>query len=265
MAGALLLHTFKHHGGEERLLNLVIGHIARQLAVGRYIHKRPPMKNVQAFASHEKRAIALFGKRAAKAATLLASIFMLASCKLIMVPGTNGTVVSASGTRDCPATSCVFDASEGLEETFTAIPNAGYVFSNWTGWGACEETPSATCDVVLRPLPEQLQAFERDIELTAHFVEATEPDPEILELYSATCSVCHDTGVAGSPRLGVYSDWEARIAKGIEVLYANTINGFNAMPPMGLCLTCTDQQLKDLVDYMVLEALENAERQVNAP
>lgn len=71
--------------------------------------------------------------------------------------------------------------------------------------------------------------------------------------YMASCFACHSTGAAGAPKVqpGTISDWESRLAKGMEVVVANAINGINAMPPKGLCFDCTDDDLRAIIDYMI--------------
>lgn len=71
------------------------------------------------------------------------------------------------------------------------------------------------------------------------------------EIYNSKCTTCHAAGVAGAPILGNVGDWGPRIAKGVDVLYASSIGGFNGMPPKGLCMDCSDDELKSTVDYMV--------------
>ena len=53
------------------------------------------------------------------------------------------------------------------------------------------------------------------------------------QIYAATCSACHGTGVAGAPKLGDTAAWAPLIDKGYETLLQNAINGINAMPPRG--------------------------------
>lgn len=70
--------------------------------------------------------------------------------------------------------------------------------------------------------------------------------------YNKSCATCHAVGIAGAPKLGDVAGWEARIAQGIEVLYDHGINGLApAMPARGMCFTCSDDDIKSLVDYMV--------------
>jgi cytochrome c5 len=40
----------------------------------------------------------------------------------------------------------------------------------------------------------------------------------------------------------------------MDALVSNAINGLNAMPPKGLCMTCSDADLKAAVEYMVSQS-----------
>ena len=75
------------------------------------------------------------------------------------------------------------------------------------------------------------------------------------EIYGKSCLGCHDTGAAGAPRLGDAAAWSARLDKGMETLVSNAINGINAMPAMGLCMDCSDEEIKVAVEYI----LENSQ------
>ena len=41
------------------------------------------------------------------------------------------------------------------------------------------------------------------------------------------------------------------MAKGMDAVMVNVVNGVNAMPPKGLCMTCSDDNLGTLVSYMI--------------
>jgi cytochrome c5 len=71
------------------------------------------------------------------------------------------------------------------------------------------------------------------------------------EVFDSACHTCHVVGVAGAPKIGHPEDWSPRIAKGIESLYTHAIDGFNGMPAKGLCMACTDDEIKAAVDHMV--------------
>ena len=72
------------------------------------------------------------------------------------------------------------------------------------------------------------------------------------QVYTASCGACHTAGVSGAPKMGDAADWTARLdAKGLEMLYSNAINGINAMPPKGLCMDCSDDEIHGAIDYMI--------------
>ena len=73
------------------------------------------------------------------------------------------------------------------------------------------------------------------------------------EIYNSKCTACHATGAAGAPKTGVADDWADRIAKGVDTLYTSAISGFNGMPPKGLCMDCSDEEMKAAVDYMLAQ------------
>lgn len=80
-------------------------------------------------------------------------------------------------------------------------------------------------------------------------VAAAEPaGPEAI--YNSKCMACHGTGAAGAPKVGT-SDWAPRAAKGIDALLESAKNGLNAMPPRGLCMECSDDDLKGVIQYMI--------------
>ena len=70
-------------------------------------------------------------------------------------------------------------------------------------------------------------------------------------MYTATCTACHASGVAGAPKVGDGAAWKPRIAQGNNKLYKHAIEGLNAMPARGSCSDCTDEDLRKIVDHMV--------------
>jgi len=69
--------------------------------------------------------------------------------------------------------------------------------------------------------------------------------------YRMFCFACHSTGLSGAPLPGDAEAWAPRMEKGREEIIAIMNRGLNAMPPKGLCMTCTDDQLWELSQYMV--------------
>lgn len=70
-------------------------------------------------------------------------------------------------------------------------------------------------------------------------------------IYDSVCFACHTTGAAGAPMLGNKDAWAPRIAQGMDVLYASSINGKNGMPPKGGRMDLPDADIKAAVDYIV--------------
>jgi cytochrome c5 len=73
------------------------------------------------------------------------------------------------------------------------------------------------------------------------------------EIYNNACMACHTSGIAGAPKLASAADWADRLGKGMDVLYDSGINGLagTGMIAKGGCVTCTDEEIKAAVDYMV--------------
>ena len=84
--------------------------------------------------------------------------------------------------------------------------------------------------------------------------QAAPPHPG-EKTYNTFCFSCHAAGVAGAPRLGDVEAWAPLLAKGKDVLLATTIEGVPpGMPARGMCMSCTDEQLEEVVDYMILKS-----------
>jgi cytochrome c5 len=69
-------------------------------------------------------------------------------------------------------------------------------------------------------------------------------------VYNKACVACHAAGVAGAPKTHDADAWAPRLALGMDALVATAIAGKGAMPPKGLCATCTDAELKAAIEFM---------------
>ena len=78
------------------------------------------------------------------------------------------------------------------------------------------------------------------------------------DVFKKTCAMCHQTGVAGAPKLGDKTDWGPRIAQGKDTLYKHAIEGFNgqkgAMPAKGGSPSLSDDDVKAAVDFIASKA-----------
>ena len=86
-------------------------------------------------------------------------------------------------------------------------------------------------------------------------VAASTPGRAGQEVYQAGCVVCHGAGIAGAPKLGDKGQWAKHIAKGLDALYASSVNGVQGsagvMPAKGGNPALSDAEVKAAVDYMV--------------
>jgi len=81
--------------------------------------------------------------------------------------------------------------------------------------------------------------------------DATPIDVGLSAKYDRSCRTCHSLVDAGAPLTGHKAAWQPRLeAKAFEGLVTSTKAGLNAMPPMGLCNDCTDEEFKNLIAFM---------------
>tara|TARA_B100001750_G_scaffold173972_1_gene142170 strand:+ start:883 stop:1263 length:381 start_codon:yes stop_codon:yes gene_type:complete len=77
-------------------------------------------------------------------------------------------------------------------------------------------------------------------------------------IYKNFCMSCHHRGVVGAPKLNETLRWEKIFNKGMDSIFANTLNGFNglygSMPPKGACVNCTNHDLFDAL-YFIIDSL----------
>ena len=71
------------------------------------------------------------------------------------------------------------------------------------------------------------------------------------DVYNTYCFACHTAGVSGAPRLANAEDWAPRLDKGMDTLWASTLNGLNMMPAKGTCMDCSDDELRGAMEHML--------------
>jgi len=70
-------------------------------------------------------------------------------------------------------------------------------------------------------------------------------------VYNNTCAGCHNSGVAGAPKLGNKADWAHVRKENLKDVFKHAINGLNAMPPKGGDTTLKDEDVKNAAKYMM--------------
>ena len=65
----------------------------------------------------------------------------------------------------------------------------------------------------------------------------------------------------GAPIIGIAANWYQRAQQSnMDGLYQHAIKGYNSMPIKGACVTCSDNDIKAAVDYILESSLTNAQR-----
>lgn len=94
--------------------------------------------------------------------------------------------------------------------------------------------PAADAELALPPTPAEFVAGEKR--------------------YEENCAVCHDSSRDGSPRLGYLRAWASRLEQGESVLAQHAIEGIGMMAPRGENPELTDQEITEVVRYMIYRA-----------
>ena len=101
---------------------------------------------------------------------------------------------------------------------------------------------------------DTVSAVEESASAAAGTITAAAGGDSGRSVYLSNCTACHAVGVAGSPKLGDQAAWAPRIAMGMDALVASVINGKGVMPARGACGSCSDEDIRAAVEYMVAES-----------
>jgi cytochrome c5 len=69
------------------------------------------------------------------------------------------------------------------------------------------------------------------------------------QVYQSACFACHGTGALDAPKPNSEA-WKPRLAQGFDVLLKHSIEGFNNMPAMGTCTTCSEDEIAAAIRFM---------------
>lgn len=79
---------------------------------------------------------------------------------------------------------------------------------------------------------------------------------ELRARYERSCLACHTSIDARAPLTGSVAQWKPRLDKGMDLLVKHAMEGFNAMPPKGLCADCGEADMRALIVFMSQEKEE---------
>lgn len=92
----------------------------------------------------------------------------------------------------------------------------------------------------------------------ALFAEQLKNDKNAGEkIFNQFCTSCHGVPPiidVNAPKIGDKKAWEFRKKMGVDVLFKITTTGIGAMPARGGCFECTDQELKEAVQYILIHS-----------
>jgi cytochrome c5 len=74
------------------------------------------------------------------------------------------------------------------------------------------------------------------------------------QVYKAVCTNCHQTGVAGAPKLGDKAAWAPHLMHGVDHLVQSALKGKDAMPPKGGNPSLSDDEVRAAVKFMVSQS-----------
>lgn len=83
--------------------------------------------------------------------------------------------------------------------------------------------------------------------------DTTAPARPGRAIYSVSCVACHGYGMRGAPKVSDTAAWAPRLAQGKDQIYRHVIEGMGWMPRRGTCFTCSDDEVKAAVDYMLAQ------------
>lgn len=75
------------------------------------------------------------------------------------------------------------------------------------------------------------------------------------QVYNSVCMACHNSGVAGAPKIDNASAWQSRLDErgGYDPIYQNALNGYKGMPAKGGA-NISEEELDRAVKYIFEES-----------
>jgi cytochrome c5 len=70
-------------------------------------------------------------------------------------------------------------------------------------------------------------------------------------IYGSLCIACHSIGLANAPKPRDTAAWTTLMERGMDDVLSSAKAGKNAMPPMGTCADCTDEELISAIEHMI--------------
>lgn len=73
----------------------------------------------------------------------------------------------------------------------------------------------------------------------------------VADTYNNSCAACHDSGALNAIKKGDSAKWQQLIKqKSMPTLINSVKSGMTQMPAGGLCNSCSDDDYRNLIEYM---------------
>jgi len=142
-------------------------------------------------------------------------------------------------------------AQENIVNNIKPVAQVCLAGNACVGSKAGGETGSAAPSVAPAQTAATTQAQTQTPAAAAPAAEPAVAAFDAAATYQQSCFACHGTGAAGAPKPGDSEAWEERMSKGMDAVMATVITGVGAMPPKGMCMNCSDTDLRAIVDFML--------------
>ncbi len=138
-----------------------------------------------------------------------------------------------------------------------ALVNVRAYYANPANFGGEKVNPSERCmtdcqeksAVVTRVENGGISDFHPAMTAVRDLPEQEAKALDVKEAYANNCAMCHDSGVA--PTVGDKAGWSRFIAKGMDKVYSNGINGTEYGMPAKGGASLSDSDFKKVVDYVI--------------
>lgn len=139
----------------------------------------------------------------------------------------------------------------------TALTDVRAYYANPANFGGKKVNPSERCmtncqektAVVTRIENGGISEFHPPMSAVRDLPVEKAKALDMKKVYADNCAMCHDTGVA--PTVGDKDGWASFVAKGMDKVYANGINGTEGGMPAKGGSSLSDSDFKKLVDYVI--------------
>ena len=131
-------------------------------------------------------------------------------------------------------------------------PIAKVCMAGQTCVGSGADAPAAATTTLAAPVAAVVEVAAEMVTEAAAMVQVAAADTgsDAAAKYQPRCFACHGTGAAGAPKLDDKAAWDTIMAKGMDAVMVNVMNGINVMPAKGLCFDCSEGDLMAIVEYM---------------